>query len=108
MKTKKLYFEFTKQDYYGLVVVEVEQKEKETFADYYGYVKKAAQIYVDMIAGESSEEVLHEGAPSEVYDHYAYWKFAQIPEHQDKLNKEVLADFHSRTNDIILIDGSLT
>jgi len=99
----KQYYEFNNHGYYGLVVIEVEENQSSEV----DFLKQAAGVYVEQIAGESVQDVLEEGSPDLVTKEYAYWKFAQCDDIKEMTNREALAEFNGRKNDAIVIDGSL-
>ncbi|MGY3716772.1 hypothetical protein ACWE42_14735 [Sutcliffiella cohnii] len=97
----KIYVEFNKQDYYGLVTVNVDED------GFFDYVDKATNIYVDEIAGENIEEILLEGQPKRVTKEYAFWKLANCKDSNVYTVGELLKEFEERENTCIVIDGSL-
>jgi hypothetical protein len=95
----KMFFEFDKQDYYGLVTVESE-------IDGY-YIDDATEIYVETISGESVEEVLEEGHPRQVTKEYAFWKLCNCKDSGDYTVGELLKEFENMENTCVVIDGTL-
>jgi hypothetical protein len=95
----KMYFEFDKQDYYGLVTVETDPNGY--------YVDDAAQVYVSTVGGESVDEVLEEGDPKEVTKEYAFWKLANYGNLGNQNVADLLRDFNALENDCVVVDGTL-
>ena len=98
----KYYYEFDRHEYYGLIVVSIEEFNRNT-APY----KKAASIYIRDIGGESVEEVLREGYPTQLTPEKAFKKFMYAPNHQDETVKTLIKQFEGMTDSVLLIDGSL-
>lgn len=99
---KQFYYEFNEHDYYGLIAVSVEESDLKI-----NPYKKATEIYVEYISGESVEEVLEEGTPNERTKEYAFMKFMHAPNHQDDNVKVLIEQFESTTDGVLLIDGAL-
>jgi hypothetical protein len=95
----KMYFEFHKQDYYGLVTVETDPN---------GYfIDDATKVYIETVNGESAEEVLEEGQPRQVTKEYAFWKLANCKDSEDRTVGELIEEFERMENTCVVIDGSL-
>lgn len=95
----KLFLEFNKQDYYGLITVEAEPNSY--------YVDDATRVYVETVGGESVEEVLEEGEPRQVTKEYAFWKLANCTDSKDYSVDDLLQEFERMENTCVVIDGSL-
>lgn len=95
----KMYFEFSEQEYYGLITVE-------TYQNGY-YVEDAAKVYVETVGGESVEDVLEEGEPKQVTKEYAFWKFANCKDVKNYTVKELFDEFNGAENCCIVVDGNL-
>lgn len=94
----KMYFEFVKQDYYGLVTITANPE---------GYiVDEAAKVYVDVIGG-SVDEVLDMGFPRMVTKAYAFYKLATCEDSKKYRVEELLKEFNELEDCCIIIDGGL-
>lgn len=98
----KVYFEFPKQDYYGLVTVTVDKNEP-----IMNKGLKATEVYLKTVGGESVEEILEEGLPQMVSKEYAFWKLANCNDGKDYSAKELLKEFEEMENTCVVIDGAL-
>jgi hypothetical protein len=95
----KMYFEFNKQDYYGLVTVETDENGF--------FIDDATEVYVNTVGGESIEEVLEEGQPRQVTKEYAFWKLANCKDSGGYTATELLKEFEELENTCVVIDGTL-
>lgn len=96
------YYEFDRHEYYALVVVTVEDTNLYTRP-----YKKATELYVEVVAGESVDEVLEESEPSLRTKEYAFMKFMHAHDDEARTVKELLAEFDEAKNDVLLVDSSL-
>lgn len=96
------YFEFREHDYYALIAVEVDKDDLKTKP-----FKKATEIYIEVVAGESVEEVLDEADPILVTKEYAFMKYMNCPAFEDETVKTAKREFEETKNGLLLIDGSL-
>lgn len=95
----KMFFEFDKQGYYGLITVETDPNGY--------YVDVAAKVYVETVGGESIKKVLEEGQPKQVTKEYAFWKLANCKDSKDYSVAELLKEFEDMENTCVVIDGTL-
>jgi len=98
----QFYYEFKEQDYYALIAVNVEKYDLKTKPH-----KKATELYVGVVAGESVEEVLEEGDPIQVTKEYAFMKFIYAHEYESQTVKELIKQFEESENEVLLIDSAL-
>lgn len=96
------YFEFSEHDYYALIAVEVDKNDLKT-----NPYKKATEIYVEVVAGTSVEEVLDEAQPILVTKEYAFMKYMNCPAFEDETIKTARQEFEETKSGLLLIDGSL-
>lgn len=96
------YFEFDEHGYYALVVVTVESDDLYTKP-----YKKAAELYVEVVAGESVDEILDEAQPNLRTKEYAFMKFMRAHDNEDMSVKELLTQFDGSRNEVLLVDSSL-
>lgn len=87
------YFEFAKHDYYALMAVKD------------GGEEKAIELYVEIVAGESIEEVEEEGLPVEITREQALSKYLDVMGRDDI--SEWIKMFDQCENLPLLIDGTL-
>ncbi|WP_420972140.1 hypothetical protein [Bacillus thuringiensis] len=87
------YFEFNKHDYYALMAVKD------------GGEEKAIDLYVEIVAGESIEEVEEEGLPVEITREQALAKYLDVMG-KDNIS-EWIKMFDQCENLPLLIDGTL-
>lgn len=99
---KQFYYEFDENEYYALIAVAVDENDLITKP-----YKKATEIYVEEVAGESVEQVLEEAVPNDRTKEYAFMKFMYAPNLPEKTVKELINDFESTQNGVLLVDGSL-
>jgi hypothetical protein len=103
MMEKQFYYEFDENEYYGLVVVTVDD-ENDLYTKPY---RKAAEIYVQTIGGESVDELLEEALPNLRSLEYALGKFIKAPNNEDCTAKDLIKEFEETKNGVLLVDGSL-
>lgn len=96
------YFEFSENNYYALIAVEVDTTDFKTVP-----YKKVTEIYVDIVGGLSVEEVLDEANPILITKELAFKKFMYAPDHTDKSVTGAIKEFEEIKNGVLLIDGSL-
>ncbi|WP_339304240.1 hypothetical protein NST33_17655 [Paenibacillus sp. FSL L8-0435] len=96
------YYEFDEHCYYALIAVTVEDGDFATRC-----YRKATELYVDVVAGESVEEVLKEAYPHLRTREYAFMKFISAHEEEDRSVKELLTQFDEAENEVLLVDSSL-
>lgn len=97
------YCEFNKHDYYALIAV----KKTRYFTSVY---QKAYKLYLEFVGGDSVNEIKQEGLYDEITRDQALLKFllAQDEDRETcKTIKELVKDFDSLEDEIVLIDGSL-
>jgi hypothetical protein len=99
---KQFYYEFNENEYYGLVAVTVDENDLKTKP-----YRKAAEIYVKNIGGESVEELLEEALPSETTVEYALTAYIRGNGNDDYTVKELIKEFEETKNGVLLVDGSL-
>lgn len=99
---KKYYFEFDKNEYYGLVTVSVDENDTSTIPHV-----KATEIYVTDIADITVEEALKEGAPVERTKEYAFTNYVEAPNQDEDHIPTLVKRFNEYENEAILVDGSL-
>lgn len=99
----KYYYEFSENEYYALVVVTVEAIEPGVKPPY----KQATEIYVEIVGGENVESVLDEATPNLRTAEYAFMKVIRDPTIGEQTLKEVIKEFDSTDNGVLLIDASL-
>ena len=104
-----LYYEFDNHEYYGLVAVRTDlsklgpiQKVITKSGEY-----RAAEIYAEVISGESVDEVLKQGYPTQVPKSYALLKFLLAPDYANRTIVEVIKEFNQVENGVLLVDGDL-
>lgn len=96
------YYEFSDNEYYALVAVTTDKNDLKAKPH-----KQATEIYVEVVAGESVEEVLEEAEPNLRTKEYAFMKFV-CGTHEDGYTvKQVIKDFEETKHGILLVDGSL-
>ncbi|WP_079709772.1 hypothetical protein [Paraliobacillus ryukyuensis] len=98
-KKVRLYYEFSKQEYYGLITVSTDLTRD--------CVYDAAKVYSETVGGETPEEVLSEGEPELVTREYAFWKLANSKYGRDITFNEFMKEFFECENTALLVDGSL-
>lgn len=88
------YFEFDKHEYWALVAAE--------------NTEKALDVYTEIVAGESGEQVRGEGIPTEITKKQARRKYvdALLSTTSSALD-EIILDFNQRKNDVVLIESSV-
>ncbi|PAD70865.1 hypothetical protein CHH83_01305 [Bacillus sp. 7586-K] len=96
------YFEFSENEYYGLVAVYVDKNDLKTKP-----YKKATEIYVRNIGGESVEVVLEEASPIHVTKEYAFMKFMYAPNTLEVSTGDLIKEFENTKDGVLLVDGSL-
>lgn len=101
-KMKRFYYEFNKNEYYALIAVSIDGNDSYTKA-----FKKAIEIYMKNVSGNSIEEVLQEGSPIETTMEYAFMKYMYAPNNQKRIVQSLIQEFESVENGVLLIDGSL-
>jgi len=94
------YCEFNKHEYYALIAV----KKTRHFTQVY---QKAYKLYVEIVAGESVNEIKQEGLFDELTKDQASLKFMLIEENQGRIVKELVEMFESIEDAVVLIDSSL-
>lgn len=103
------YFEFDEHDCYGLIAIKLNADELDNvqgdLIEVGAY--KAAELYVEVIAGESPEEILEEGFPVQITKSEALLKYLLAPDVLDKPVGELIKEFEEVENGVLLIDGSL-
>ena len=99
---KQFYYEFNENEYYGLVAVNVEENDLKTVP-----YKKATKMYVEVIAGDSVDEILDEAEPNLRTKEYAFMKFMNAPNTLNQTVRDLIQEFESTTDGVLLIDGSL-
>lgn len=95
----KFYYEFSDHDYYGLVVVTATNEEEA--------YPQAIQLYVDVIAGESVEEVEAEAAPHLIPEEWAFRKFIYAPNTMDHQVKDLVKEYQEMESGVLLVDSTL-
>jgi hypothetical protein len=99
---KQFYYEFNENEYYTLIAVSIDENDLYTRA-----FKKAIEIYIENVSGSNIDEVLEEGSPNERTKEYAFMKFMYAPNNQKSTVKELIQEFESVENGVLLIDGAL-
>lgn len=101
---KKYYFEFNNHDYYALIAVNVSEEEST-----WDLVKKTTEIYTKYVSGESVEEVLEKGFPTQIAKHAAFYKFAKGTSYLEPKEtiKNTFDEFMKLENDVLVVDGAL-
>ncbi|WP_242281145.1 hypothetical protein [Bacillus cereus group sp. BfR-BA-01347] len=102
VKKKDLrYFEFTKHEYYALVVI----KEKNEVAA----LEKSFELYVKVVAGDSVRQIKKEGFPVEIAHEQAWAKYIKNHGKSEVKEKthELYKRFYDCENEVLLIDGCL-
>jgi hypothetical protein len=95
-----IYCEFNKHDYYALIAV------KKT-CPYTNVYIKDFKLYVEIVSGEKTEEIRQQGPYDELTRDQALLKFLLASDNQDRVVKEILKEFDSIEDNIVLIDSSL-
>ncbi|AKF30940.1 MULTISPECIES: hypothetical protein [Bacillus amyloliquefaciens group] len=98
----KHYYEFRENEYYALVVVNVEDNDLYTKPHV-----KAAELYFECVGGESVMEILEEAQPILITEELAFLRVAQDTSVHDTSVGELLKEFQEATDVVLLIDGSL-
>lgn len=98
----QFYYEFDENEYYALIAVNVDENDLYTKP-----YKKATEIYVETVGGESVEQVLDEAHPNERTKEYAFKKFMYAPDLDNKSVTGAIKEFEEMKNGVLLIDGSL-
>lgn len=98
----QFYYEFNENEYYGLVAVNVDKSELKTKPHV-----KATELYLEGIGGESVEEILDDAIPNQRTKEYAFMKFAYAPNTPNQTVEELIKEFESIENGVLLVDGSL-
>lgn len=95
MNSEQLYFEFTQQEYYGLVVA--------------NNIEHAIQIYQYFIAGDSIKSVREEGLPDEITQNEALKKYMYSSSKEDEFKKldAIKKEFYEFKSEAILMDKYL-
>ncbi|PHF94211.1 hypothetical protein [Bacillus wiedmannii] len=89
------YFEFNKHEYRAMVAARD--------------VEQAVEVYVDVVAGENTEEVKEEGLPTEITKQQAMRRYIDVLHQTTSLNtEEIIKDFNKFEGSVVLIDASLT
>lgn len=103
------YFEFREQDYYGLVAVKTNLKGLDRVQRVTAKigVDKAFEVYVDIIAGETIEEIKEEGYPTEISKSEALLKFLLALDNSSESVGDLISQFEAVANGALLIDSSL-
>lgn len=96
------YYEFSENEYYALVAVTTDENDLQAKPH-----KQAAEIYVQVIAGESVQEVLEEAEPNQRTKEYAFMKFVCGHHEEGYTVKQVIKDFEETKHGVLLVDGSL-
>ncbi|HIE8456396.1 TPA: hypothetical protein ACXPT9_005444 [Bacillus cereus] len=88
------YFEFDKHEYWALVAAE--------------NTEKAFDVYTEIVAGESGDQVREEGVPTEITKKQARRKYvdALLSTTSSALD-EIILGFNQRKNDVVLIESSV-
>ncbi|AMQ06554.1 hypothetical protein [Sporosarcina psychrophila] len=55
--------------------------------------KKATEMYIEVIAAESADEILDEAEPNLRTKEYAFMKFMNVPNTQDHTVRDLLQEF---------------
>ncbi|WPK12254.1 hypothetical protein R6U77_00785 [Lysinibacillus louembei] len=100
------YFEFNKQEYYGLVATHRETSEIKVSAK--SHRDQAFEIYYEAVAGDSIESVTNEGEPNEISKSEALLKFLLANDTKNDIVGELIEEFEGIKKGVVLIDGSLT
>lgn len=95
----KIYMEFDLQEYYALITLNIEAGED--------FLRKGAELYVEQVGGESVEEILEEGYPRLVTEEYAFWKLANCKDSESETVGNLLKEFRSVENGVVIIDSTL-
>ncbi|MGG0052955.1 hypothetical protein [Bacillus atrophaeus] len=98
----KHYYEFRENEYYALVVVSVEDNDLYTSPH-----KKAAELYLECVGGESIAGILDEAQPILITEELAFLRVAQDKSVYDTCVGELLMEFREATDVVLLVDGSL-
>ena len=103
------YFEFREQEYYGLVAVKTDLKGLDRLQRAKAKVgaNKAFELYVDIIAGETVDEIKEEGYPTEISKSEALLKFLLALDNADESVGDLISQFEAVANGALLIDSSL-
>lgn len=101
----RYYFEFSDNEYYALVAVEVD--EEEILHEDVRPFKKATEFYVEIVAGDSVEQVLEEAHPYQRTKEYAFMKYTYALKNEKLTVSELVDEFEDMSNGVLLIDGSL-
>lgn len=96
------YFEFNEHEYYALIAVTTDTNDLKAKPH-----KQAAEIYVEIVAGESVAEILDEATPNLRTQEYAFMKFVYGTHEQGYTVDQVIKEFKETKHGILLIDGSL-
>jgi hypothetical protein len=102
MMEKQFYYEFNENEYYGLIAVSVDEHDLKTTP-----YKKAAEIYVKNIGGESVEELLEEALPNLRTLEYALATFLRAPNVGEYTAEELIKEFENTKNGVLLVDSAL-
>lgn len=88
------YFEFDKHEYWALVVAE--------------NTEKALDVYTEIVASESGEQVRGEGIPTEITKKQARRKYVDtLLVTTSSALDEIILGFNQRKNDVVLIESSV-
>ncbi|MCY8513716.1 hypothetical protein [Bacillus atrophaeus] len=98
----KHYYEFRENEYYALVVVNVEDNDLYTKPHV-----RAAELYLEYIGGENVAGILEEAEPILITEELAFLRLAQDKGVYDMGVGELLDEFREATNGVLLVDGSL-
>lgn len=98
----QFYYEFSDNEYYGLVAVSTDEYDLKTQP----YIK-ATEIYLKGIGGDSVNQILDEGTPYQRTKEYAFMKFAYAPNTLNHTAEELIKEFENIKDGVLLVDGSL-
>lgn len=99
---KQFYYDFDENEYYALIAVTIESHDLKTTP-----YEKATEIYANIVAGGTVEQVLEEGSPTLRTKEYAFMKFLKAPDFKNETVGKVIKEFEEMKNGVLLIDSSL-
>lgn len=95
----KMYIEFKDQEYYALITVNA--------GDELEAMNKATDIYLDIVAGETRQEIIGEGLPHITERRLAFSKWTNTLDNRCRAPEVVLHDFDNFQNEVLLVDCAL-
>lgn len=99
---KQFYYEFDEHEYYALIAVNVNSDDLKTKPH-----KQAAKIYFEQVGGESADDILEEATPNERTKDQAAAKFFWASQYEKKTPEDLVNEFESIQNGVLLIDAAL-